>query len=223
MLQSVAKSITTRPVLIQIAQNDVWEKTWDILPNTLSSAEEIDSYLSQNPSATISLEVIFTQPEGNYILGICHNTSLLTKTPKEFLQTIFETISAYTDFSTFIHQLDNQLIGQDYLLSHDPDLIRLGIVNHWFSVGPLLVWQKGDPIISNKIALQDLLNSRPDIISTQLNYQGLAFITNPQNEAPGLRHWIKSPCSKKEESNWIVQSDMIAQYLSAWIDFPLTT
>lgn len=39
--------------------------------------------------------------------------------------------------------MDSVLIGKPYLFQDEPDLIRIGIINHWFSVGPILLWQKG--------------------------------------------------------------------------------
>ena len=223
MLQKVSRFISSRPALIQIAKNDVWENTWDIHPEKLPNIDEINKYLTTDQTAKIGIEIVFSQPEGIYILGLVHNHHLLTPTSMSFLQAVLSEIQTYSDFSTFINNLDLKLVGERYLLQNPLDLIRLGIVNHWFSVGPLQVWGKGNSKTVNSGDITKLLISRPEIAASKLNYQGLSFIFNPREESPGLRHWIKSPCSNKVGDTWKVIPEKVIKYLESWQGFEITT
>ena len=119
---------------------------------------------------------------------------------------------------THLH-LDTTLVGKQYLFKGEPDLIRIGIVDYWFSVGPILLWQKGWKKEIDNIILQERLSVKPEVVKTSLNYQGMSFIFNLNNSSPGMRYWIKSPCSKKVGDEWILDNDKIIHYLKDWENF----
>ncbi len=224
MRDKIAKNITKPLYLLQIAKDDVWEETWNIdLTESKPTDQRIDEYLNKREFKNVAIELCFKESkEKVYILGLVFNEGLLAKTPKEFLQIIVNEAFVYKDFNSLIANLDQKLIGKKYLLEETPDLIRIGIINHWFSVGPCLIWQKGEKKEISRQLLEEKLKTKPEVIKTNLNYQGLSFIFNSKNDSPGFRHWIKSPCSKYENGFWQLDQDIILHYLRDWQDFKST-
>lgn len=223
MIDQITNDIKSKPYLIQIAKDDVWEKTWDIDPSKdLPDAQAIDDYLAQSPFEFVSIEAVFN--EGNdkqYIFGIDDMEGLKTSTPKQFIQVFIDAVAKYEDFAGFIRTLNRQLIDDQSFLIGDADLIRIGIVNHWFSIGPCVVWEKGWPkTITTKI-LEERLDKKPDVKETNLNYQGMSFLFHKDTATMVPAHWIKSPCSKKENDVWKLDTQIILQYLHAWQNFTI--
>lgn len=222
MIAEVSKSIKNPPSLIQFAKNDVWEQTWNIDPSVhVPTPNEIRTYLAESAFDKFALEIVFPDLEGIFVLGLVFNNSLKANTPQVFAEEIIKATTQYTDFASFVSELNNSIVGFDYILKNPPDLIRIGIFNHWFSTGPIDLWKKemGTDFSIDKIGTA--LATRPEIASTTLNFQGMSFITNPANQPPGLRHWIKSPCSVKNGDNWDVDPEIVAKYLKLWMGFNL--
>ncbi|MEK7127624.1 MAG: hypothetical protein AAB838_02780, partial [Patescibacteria group bacterium] len=168
-----------------------------------------------------ALEIVFPDPEGIFVLGLVFNGSLKANTPQIFAESILNAVNQYSNFTDFISQLNSSVVGFEYILKNQPDLIRIGIFNHWFSTGPIDLWKKDMGVDFSMDKIKEILASRPEIASTNLNFQGMSFITNPTNQPPGIRHWIKSPCSTKSENNWEVNPEMVAKYLKNWTKFNL--
>ena len=143
MRDVVSNFIKSKPILIQVAKDGVWENTWNIdLSKSVPEEVEIEQYLKRSVYKDVAVEVVFQEaPDVFYILGMTFNSHLKTRTANDFLQVFINEVINYSDFKDFVDHLDQRIVGQEFLLTGIPDLIRIGIVNHWFSVGPWLVWQ----------------------------------------------------------------------------------
>lgn len=217
----VSKFIVEKPYLLQIAKDGAWENTLNIdLLNVLFDTSRLKIYIQDKPFKYLDIEILFKNKENEvYILGLTYNRSLKSKTILDFLIIIISEAKNYSSFGQFIKNLDEKLIGVTCLLTGEPDLIRLGIVNRWFSVGPILIWQKSDRKIITQNDLLIKLKAKPEVAKTNLNFQGLSFIFNANQNLPGLRHWIKSPCSIKKVDHWEVNPETILFYLREWEQF----
>jgi hypothetical protein len=224
MVQKIAKYISQKPFLIQIAKDNVWEKTWNIKPfESLPDEGAIISYLNESVYKNVAIEALFKDDRDKvYILGLVHNHHLKAKTPQDFIKIFISETAQFVDFVNFIGNLDSKIIGQQFLLQGEPDLIRIGIVNHWFSVGPCDVWVNGEPKEISHDLLGKKLSLKPEVTKTNLNYQGMAFLFNFQEKEPGLRHWMKSPCSNYANEFWKLDEQMIFKYLEDWQDFKIS-
>ena len=224
MIEKVAKYIKSRPRTIQVAKDGKWEQSWIIeLSQGSPSRMDIQDYMNRGAYKDVAVEVVFDEPQGqHFILGLTYNDYLHVKTAEEFLGVFIDASIHYDTFQSFIVKLNHQIIGQNVLFAGSPDLIRIGIVNHWFTVGPCLVWQKGWPKEMSKMQLDQRLATKPEVIETKLNYQGMSFIFNIKGDAPGLCHWMKSPCSMKEGDLWRLDRAMILRYLHDWQDFTIS-
>ena len=145
------------------------------------------------------------------------------KGPKEFLKIFMTLVVNYQNFDTFVRNLNLEIVGHQFLLTGTPDLIRIGIVNHWFSVGPVLLWQRDLPKEMSLQKLEERLRTKPEVIETNLNYQGMSFIFNLKDKGSGPCHWMKSPCSKNENKVWRIDRQMILKYLHDWQGFNTNT
>lgn len=221
-LSLVSRYLTKAPTTLQIAKDGKWEESW-IIPTMqgLPSLQEVKSYLEKEPFQTLELELIFQESKGTYIFGIDHSSRLLTSKPTDFLKVIFQLITKYRDFKNFIKAMDSDLIGSQYLLRQEPDVIRIGVVNHWFTIGPCQIWEKGKEKRMTENKLKMLLSKNPKVISTQLNYQGLSFVSGLNDSLSGVCHWIKSPCSYVKDGIWTLDTDMILNYLNEWEGFEI--
>ena len=47
----------------------------------------------------------------------------------------------------------------------------------------------------------------------------MSFIFNIEGKQPGLCHWIKSPCSKRDNGVWKLDRQLILDYLHSWQGF----
>ena len=218
-VDKINSCIVGRPSKVQIAKDDKWEEVWVIdVRKQIPSADVVQSYLQSSPFKYVSIEILFEQPDGVYIFGMDYNDHLLIKKPSDFLVTVIGVTTAYTDFPSFIKELNNRLIGKPYLFIDEPDAIRIGVINHWFSVGIWVAWKKGWSKTIRRDELQKKINSNPKLYKTTLNYQGMSFVFNLKGNSPGLCYWMKSPCSTKEGEYWVLSEQKISRYLKDWMD-----
>ena len=221
MTSSTILAINAAPTTVQFAKDGVWEKAWIIdLENSHPTDKNLQNYIEKNPFNHLEVEVILQgNTETPYILGLSYNDHLQTKNPLAFLQKFLQIVSTYTEFTSFIQELDQQFVGHSHMLQDDPDLIHIGIVNHWFSIGSCLIWKKGEPKTMNKLMLEERLQKKPEVVETTLNYQGMSFVYNSGEKTPGLCHWLKSPCTHRNKGVWELDRSLILQYLRDWTGF----
>lgn len=222
MIEKIIPCISQEPFLIQVAKDQQWEETWNIpLSTEFSKRKAIVQYLKVKPFTSIAVEILFQGKEGVFIWGLLYNNKLKIKTPAEFLEIVIKAVGKYHNFTSLVNYLDQMVVGEKYFFTKQPELIRIGIVNHWFSVGPLDLWKRGQPKSFTRDNLVRKLKQRPELFQTYLNYQGLAFLFNLENKAPGLRYWIKTPCSRQKQGKWYLDVDLIMQFLTVWQGFKI--
>jgi hypothetical protein len=221
MRTTVAQYITKPPVAVQLCKDDKWEEAWIIQTSQKPPSKlALESYLQRNTTDNIAIELVFQEAEEKvYILGLFFNNHLIPKTAEDFLRMIMQEAWRDQDFTTLLTHLDQKLVGQTILLTEEPDMIRLGVVNHWFSVGPCLIWEKGWSKDISPQMLDQRLQANPQVMETDLNYQGLSFIFNLEEKQPGLCHLMKAPCSLKAKNIWNVDPMLVLKYLQDWQNF----
>lgn len=211
----VAKYVKHKPACIQFAKDEVWEKAISIEPGDPTAESRIQHFLKNGEFHTVSMEAMFEEKDLHYVFGL-ECTPRADKPYAEILRIFLKETQQFKNFITFMENLESGITGDSYFLEGEPDKIRIGVVNHWQSVGPLFVWEKG---MSKKLSLRELedkLASRPDVFETNLNYQGMSFTFNIDGNPPGLCHWIKSPCSFPRGDIWKLDPDMVTKYLQEW-------
>lgn len=124
------------------------------------------------------------------------------KKPDMLVNIALDLFYHYQNFSDLITSLDMQIIGSEYLLKDPVDSINMSVFNHWFSVGPVELWSKGNIYDLDGIKLK--IAARPEIERTSRNYQGLLFRFNVDGEENGPYYGIKTPCCTKVGSQWVV-------------------
>jgi len=218
MIQKITRYISGQPLTIQVAKDGNWEDCWLIdLKVHIPKEQEIEKYLTAKSFHNLALEVVFPK---QFIFGLIFRKGLQVTSPKGFIINLIQLALTFQDFKSFCQDLEQHVLGFPGLFTGDPDLIRIGVVNHWFSVGPVLVWEKGDPKTIAQSSITVKLSSQPKVLKTKLNYQGLSFIYATQ-DARLPYHWIKSPCSQKEGLLWVLDMEQIKQYLGDWVNIKI--
>jgi len=218
-IDKINKYIVNKPSKIQIAKDDKWEEVWIIdLTKRLPTSEELREYLQSSSFNYVSIEMLFEQSDGIYIFGMDYNDHLVVKTPFGFLMYVIGITHRFVDFNSFVQELSDKLIGKPYMFIDEADAIRIGVVNHWISVGLCIVWQKDWPKHIQLSELRKKLESNQKLYKTKINYQGMSFAVNLKGFSPGICHWIKSPCCDKKGDSWILSEQKIIQYLKEWAD-----
>lgn len=218
LMDNVIASISTKPTSMQVAKDGEWECSlkWqlDKFPSSLPTFLR-DAYQS------LGAELFFDQPDGVFVLGIEFRDRLKTPTEFEFVQAIHNVARQFPSFSEVLTHLNRNIVGTDTLLKDDPDIIRVGVVDHWFSVGPCEIWRKGEAKSISLESIQRRLDQHPLVNENSLNYQGMSFVFNIDAILPSLCHWIKSPCSVYDSQTWKVDTKKIAHFLHSWAGFKI--
>jgi hypothetical protein len=219
-LSLISGTIAGKPYVAQIAKDNRWEDCWIInLDKNVPGKTELSDYLGKSPFSSLAIELLFKNTRNQTtIFGVIHNASLNKKAPLDFLSAILELSLGAPSFSALISQLEKEVIGRRYLLfASSPDLIRIGVVNHWFSIGPIDIWKAPSPPQLSREELLSLLGKKPEVDSSARNYQGVSFIynTNPL----GLYYWIKPQCGSPEGRIWRVDTEIVLEYLTRIFGF----
>lgn len=216
MITEISKFITAPPEIIQIAKDGKWESCLIIdLRIHIPKEKDIDNFLSGPKYNSLAAELIFP---GNFIWGMIFRKGLKVSSGKGFIIELIQFALSFSNFTTFCNDVETNLLGFTGLFKEEPDLIRIGIVNHWFSVGPLLVWEKGN---DKELLVSDLnlkLKGKAEVAKSNLNYQRLSFIFATQDIKMPY-HWMKSPCAKQDSKSWVVDIDQVGFFLKEWLDF----
>lgn len=205
----LSSSILISPKILQFAKDGKFEESWIIKKDQfLLTDQEIDAYLNKEPYKQLIVEYIWNndQDDKRYVFTLKLDDTCILKDHKEFIHICLELLNDSLDFKSIIQTLDEKVIGHPYLFSVPVDLIRMGIFNFWFSVGPVDLWKQGEDF-SEQTTLSRL-QSRPEIMKSTLNYQGLAFIFNSAGTQNGPNHILKTPCCKKIGNEWVVDKEL---------------
>ncbi len=212
ILQQISQSIQQPAGVIQFAKDGKYEEAWIIsLDQNKPPSQEINKYLQKDRYQKLIVEYIWNQDvdEHRYVLTVIHDHGCKQKDDYQFIQTNLDIFYDKLNFQNTISRIDQQIIGHDFLLRQPVQRVRLGVFNHWFSVGPIELWDQGDNLRRKDVEAK--INARPEVKKSKLNYQGLAFIYNFDGSLPGPYHVLKTPTCHKLGEQWVVDVDLIYQ------------
>ncbi len=216
LLDILSKNISSAPDIIQFTKDRKFEEAWIIsLKKPKPSSEQIDKYLSREKFSLLIVEYIWNSDDNNsrFVFTFFLDKKCKLQNPKEFINICLNLFFKYKNFKEFISQLDTDVVGKDYLFLNPVESVNIGIFNHWFSVGPLDLWNKGQIYHPESIVAK--IKSRPEIERSKLNYQGLFFRFNVSGIYNGPYYGLKTPCCTKENSAWVVNFDKINYWMNA--------
>lgn len=205
IIAKLLKIITSKPDVIQFAKDRKFEEAWVIeLNRPRSTDQEINKYLTKDKFETIIVEYVWNSDDNDkrFVLTLFLNKKCSLKDSKKFIDICLDFFYNYFDLRNFINLIDTQIIGRQYLFINEPDSINLSVFNHWLSVGPVELWQKGD--VYNIEEITKRIKSRPEIEKSNLNYQGLFFRFNVKGDSNGPYYGFKAPCCQKKGIEWII-------------------
>lgn len=207
-------TITSKPDVIQFAKDRKYENSWFILSTESRPTEKIiDKYLQSEKFDTLIVEYIWNSKDDDkrFVLTLFLDEKCRLQDPEQFINISLDLFYGYQNLKAFIQMINNKVIGRDYLFTSPADSVNISIFNHWLSVGPIELWNKGDIYNIEKIILK--IRSRPDIEKTSLNYQGLLFRFNTNGDLNGPYYGIKTPCCNKIENEWVLDFKKIDYWI----------
>ncbi len=92
----------------------------------------------------------------------------------------------------------------------------MGIFNYWLSVGPVELWNKGEIYNFEDVRLK--IMARPEVETTNLNYQGLLFRFNTNGSLKGPYFGIKTPCCHQLNGQWVIDFEMVDRWIRFMLD-----
>ena len=214
----LSKHITSYPDTIQFAKDRKYEEAWIIRrKDGHPSTEEISAYVNDSYK-TLIVEYMWNSQESDkvFILTIFSDADNDLVKGKEFVEKTLELFASYKTFSTFITMYDQNIIGKQYLLRQPIDEINIGVFNHWFSVCPESLYLPKE-IYSRDLIINKLL-TRPDILSTNLNFQSLLFRINISGGYNGPHYGFKTPISIKEGDTWNVDTKQMIFWIETFLN-----
>lgn len=211
--------ITGKPDKIQFAKDGKYEEAWVIdINDPRPEDKDFQEYLDRETFNDLIVEFLWRSRDGENlnVITLMHNENLKASSHLDFMNLSLRTLHEYVNFEWFTRFINSEIIGFDFFLKAPLDIVRVGVMNHWFSVGPVDLWKKGDPIpdmetVKTKIAANPKLNP------TVLNYQALAFLFNADKKLAGPFHVIKAPCAKLNGESWEMDYEKTQKYLTDWI------
>lgn len=217
--EKLARIINSKPDVLQFAKDRKYEESWIIpLSEKKPSEEEIDTYLTKNQFELLIVEFIWNSKDDDkrFVLTLFLDDKCKLKNKKTFIKIIFDLFYNYKSFYSFLETINNTIIGNDHLLNNVVDSVNLSIFNHWLSVGPVELWQKGDQY--NFAVIKAKIKSRYNIEKTSLNYQGLLFRFNVDGKQNGPYYGVKTPCCRKEEKEWVIDYDKVDYWMKLMLE-----
>lgn len=208
------KIIHTKPDVLQFAKDRKYEEAWIInLSEPKPFEEQIKNYLDKNKFETIIVEYVWNSKDDDsrFVLTLFLDEKCKLKDQKKFIDINLKLFYDYSDFYSFIKTLDDKIIGSEYLLVNSVDSVNLSVFNHWLSIGPVELWEKGN--LYNLEEIKSKIESRPEIKKTSLNYQGLLFRFNVDGKLNGPYYGIKTPCCTRVKNEWIIDYKKINYWI----------
>jgi hypothetical protein len=218
LLDVLSPHLQNPPDTLQFAKDRKYEESWIISHGESRPAnKEIASYLNHEKYNLIIVEYIWNSKDDDkrFVLTIYFDDKCRLKDPERFIFYSLNLFYQYPGYRKFLGELNDKVIGQDSLFQHPIEAVNIGIFNHWMSVGPLDLWGKGHPY--QQRIIEDLINSRPEIKESALNYQGLLFRFNLTGNLPGPYYGIKTPCCTQIDSKWVIDFDKVHFWMSRLI------
>ncbi len=182
---------------IQFTKNYDFINSWKLFPDFTSSDKEINNFLTSKFNEPLSFECFIDIPKGFKIVGYtCQNINY-----KEFINGSIEFAKSADKINSFINKTKN----------NEPDMIKVGILDHWFETGPCLLWQKGDPKSLEIKSIKNKLAKYPQIEKTNINPQGISFYYSQNSYTP--EHWIMFSTNKKDGDEYLLDYDDVLKLI----------
>ena len=213
----LSQYITSYPDTIQFAKDRKYEEAWIIRrKDKHPSTEEISAYASDSYQ-TLIVEYIWNSEEYDnvFIFTVFNDVDNDLVKGEAFVEKTLELFVSYKTFSTFITLYDQNILGKYYLLRQPIDEINIGVFNHWLSVGPENLYLP-EEIYSKDLIISRLL-TRPDILSTNLNFQSLLFGINISGGYNGPHYGFKTPISIKRGDTWEVDTKQMIFWIETFL------
>ncbi|MBP9758852.1 hypothetical protein KBD45_04085 [Candidatus Dojkabacteria bacterium] len=211
----LSQNITTKPDVIQFAKDRKFEEAW-IIPfdNVVPTEEIINQYLAKEPYQVLIVEYIWDskRDEKRFVLTVFKDGTCKLKNDFEFMNICLNQFFNYQGFDKLIDTLNQKIVGSEAILNLPLEAINLGIFNYWLSTRPIDIWEMGEEY--NKDDMLSKLQARPEIINTNLNYQGLQFRFNLKGDFPGPYYGFKTPCCHKVDGVWKVDFEVVDYWIT---------
>jgi hypothetical protein len=151
---TLSKIITVKPDILQFAKDRKYEESWIIpLTKTKPSEKEINDYLTNDKFELLIAEFIWNSNDNDkrFVLTLFLDKNCILKDNKTFINIILDLFYNYFNFDTCIEIINKKIIGSNYLLNNTVDSINISVFNHWLSVGPVELWERGSSYDLNQI------------------------------------------------------------------------
>lgn len=218
LIDTLSANIQSRPDTLQFAKDRKFEEAWIIpVDKPLPDERQLKDYLTRDRFKVLIVEYCWNSndDDNRFVLTIFQDEKCQLKDPETFLRMNLDLYKNHSDFSNLCKTLDGQVVGGDYFFKTPVEAVTIGIFNHWVSAGPLDLWKSGE--IYRQDIVESKLATRPDIMSTSLNYQGLMFRFNFSGQYRGPYYGIKAPCCIKSGDFWKVDIDKIDYWMSKFL------
>ena len=214
----LSQKIKSPAEVIQFAKDGKYEESWIIaLGEEPPSKEDISKYVNKESYGKLIVEYIWNLEDdaSRFVLTVIQDKNCIVQSGTDFIEICLDVFYLKEDFLPFIGEINNRIIGQNFLFQSPVEIVRMGIFNHWFSTNPIDLWKAGEELKRESIFAK--IKERPEIKRTNLNYQGLAFIYNFNGSLAGPYHILKTPCCKKTGEDWTVDSTLSYFYMEQLI------
>ncbi len=208
------------PDKIQFAIDGKYENAWVIdINDPRPTEDQLQDYLIKEEFSELVVEYIWRSTDGEnaIVVTIGKNDNLLAKNSADFMKLTLDVFYDYGNFDDFVNYIDRKVIGLDFLFKAPLDAIRVGVLNHWFSVGPVDLWRRGE-VFPTLDAIKTKVATNPRLSPTSLNYQAVAFIFNLDRKLRGPYHVIKTSAAKKTNSGWEVDYEKFYTQMNNWFN-----
>jgi hypothetical protein len=162
--EKLAHLIRTSPDTLQFAKDRKYEEAWIIRQSvTRPSAAEYKAYLDETKFDVLIVEYVWNSEDDDkrFVLTLFQDGKCKLQNSAEFMRICVDLFYKKVDFTNLINTLDQKVIGREYLFTNSVDSVSMGVFNHWFSVGPVDLWKKGDPY--NEDVIKERLKSKPEV------------------------------------------------------------
>ncbi len=211
----LSEVITAKPDVIQFAKDRKYEDAWIIsVASARPTVDEIAVYLNKEAFEILIVEYIWnsTDDDKRFVLTLFLDKSCRLQDPEQFIKITLDLFYGYHSFKSCIETIDSQVIGSEYLLNTPVESVNSSVFNYWLSVGPEELWKKGEQYSTE--AVKSKLLARPEILKTNLNYQGLLFRFNVDGNLNGPYYGIKTPCCNKIGDDWVMDFQKVGYWMN---------
>jgi len=155
---------------MQLAADGEWEKAWSWPVAEPPTDSALDDWLDAN-AGDVAAEIFFSDGTGDDVTGLfigVRIADLSASARRFFLRHTVDRLRTreWPTLSTVVDNWWSTITPGTKPTGGGPDVLELGVVNAWRSVGARTVWKKGDPA-GDETQLRDLLGSHSPLLRPQ--------------------------------------------------------